>query len=131
MPKCQFLFSAVFGFRNPSNEIFSESDEINAQVPIFPGTIQNTRELPEKGDMATRPHPGAARGGAPPYGLGSPGPLRLRLFAYLSRRDLKPRHELTKLQKASRGAATTAKRDREVPPEAISINATASIMLRE
>jgi hypothetical protein len=60
MPKCQFLFSAVFGFRNPSNEIFSESDEINAQVPILPGSIQNTREPPEKGGRATTPHPGAA-----------------------------------------------------------------------
>ena len=40
MPKCQFLFSAVFGFRNPSNEIFSELDEINAQGPIFPRSFQ-------------------------------------------------------------------------------------------
>ncbi|KAK1696909.1 hypothetical protein QYE76_013606 [Lolium multiflorum] len=40
------LFSAVFGFRNPSNEIFSELDEI-AQVPILPGSIRNTREPPE------------------------------------------------------------------------------------
>jgi len=47
MPKCQFLFSAVFGFRNPSKEIFSESDEINAQYPIFIGSFQNTRETPE------------------------------------------------------------------------------------
>ncbi|KAK1604381.1 hypothetical protein QYE76_028054 [Lolium multiflorum] len=30
MPKSQLLFSAVFGFRNPSKEIFSELDEINA-----------------------------------------------------------------------------------------------------
>ena len=26
MPKCQFLFSAVFGFRNPTQEIFSKTD---------------------------------------------------------------------------------------------------------
>ncbi|KAK1662001.1 hypothetical protein QYE76_050160 [Lolium multiflorum] len=29
--------------RNPSKEIFSESDEINAQHPIFPRSFQNTR----------------------------------------------------------------------------------------
>ncbi|KAK1664604.1 hypothetical protein QYE76_052763 [Lolium multiflorum] len=29
--------------RNPSNEIFSELDEINAQVPILPGSIQHPR----------------------------------------------------------------------------------------
>ena len=31
MPKSQLLFSAVFGFRNPTKEIFSELDEINAR----------------------------------------------------------------------------------------------------
>ena len=41
MPKSQLLFSAVFGFRNPSKEIFSELDEINAQGPIFPRSFQN------------------------------------------------------------------------------------------
>ena len=49
MPQCQFLFSAVFGFRNPSKEIFSESDEINAKDLRIPGSIQNTREPPEEG----------------------------------------------------------------------------------
>ncbi|KAK1605248.1 hypothetical protein QYE76_028921 [Lolium multiflorum] len=39
MPKCR-SFSAVFGFRNPSNEIFSELDEINAQGPILPRSFQ-------------------------------------------------------------------------------------------
>ena len=42
MPKSQLLFSAVFGFRNPSKEIFSELDEINAQGPIFPRSFQKT-----------------------------------------------------------------------------------------
>ena len=42
MPKCQFLFSAVFGFRNPSNEIFSELDETKTQGPIFPQSFQKT-----------------------------------------------------------------------------------------
>src|SRR5215213_5743933 len=91
MPKCQFLFSAIFGFRNPSNEIFSESDEINAQVPIFPGTIQNTREPPEGSPGGPTPHPGAARGGAaPPYGVVAPGPLRGCPSAYLKPPSRKP-----------------------------------------
>ena len=42
MPKSQLLFSAVFGFRNPSKEIFSELDEINAQGPIFTRSFQKT-----------------------------------------------------------------------------------------
>ena len=76
--------------------------------------------------------------------MAPPGaPLR-RLFAYKIPFDLKTPYQLTKLQKDSRGAATVAKlqfggqnsvpapcRDGEVPPEAISINATASAMLRE
>ena len=40
MPKSQLLFSAVFGFRNPTKEIFSELDEINAQGPIFARSFQ-------------------------------------------------------------------------------------------
>ena len=84
MPKCQFLFSAVFGFRNPSNKIFSELDEINAQVPIFTGSIQNTRESSEGGHRVTRRVPGAARGGAaPPYSLGPPEVHRPCPSAYL------------------------------------------------
>ena len=35
MPQCQFLFSAVFGFRKVVQEIFSESDEIKCNVPIL------------------------------------------------------------------------------------------------
>src|SRR5215213_578216 len=42
MPKSQLLFSAVFGFRNPSKKIFSELDEINAQGPIFARSFQKT-----------------------------------------------------------------------------------------
>ena len=52
MPKCQFLFSAVFGFRNPSKKIFSELDEINAQGPIFPRSFQNTGGDTKWGDEA-------------------------------------------------------------------------------
>ena len=42
MLKSQLLFSAVFGFRNPTKEIFTEFDEINAQGLIFPRSFQKT-----------------------------------------------------------------------------------------
>ena len=106
MPKCQFLFSAVFGFRNPSNEIFSESDEINAQVPIFTGSIQNTREGPEGGHWAPRPSAGAAQAlAAPPYGVATPSTLLRRLFAYLKPPSRKPYYVRRNPQKPSRAAA--------------------------
>ena len=35
MPQCQFLFSAVLGFKKVTQEIFSELDETKAEVPIF------------------------------------------------------------------------------------------------
>ena len=66
MPKSQLLFSAVFGFRNPSNEIFSELDEINAQVPILPGSIQNTLEPSERGYVGPTHGGGAAQALAAP-----------------------------------------------------------------
>ena len=55
MPKSQLLFSAVFGFRNPSNKIFSELDEINAKPPIFPGRLQNTEEESEESQGGPTP----------------------------------------------------------------------------
>ena len=55
MPKCQLLFSAVFGFRNPSKEIFSELDEINAQGPIFARSFQKTEEEMKWGHEAPKP----------------------------------------------------------------------------
>ena len=66
MPKCQFLFSAVFGFRNPSKEIFSELDEINAQHLRITRSFQNTREPPEEGPVGPRRQGGAAQALAAP-----------------------------------------------------------------
>ena len=45
MPQCQFLFSAVFGFRKVVLEIFSELDETKAKVPIF---LTRSRSLKER-----------------------------------------------------------------------------------
>jgi hypothetical protein len=55
MPKCQLLFSAVFGFRNPSKEIFSELDEIKAQGPIFPRSFQKSEGETKRGHGVAKP----------------------------------------------------------------------------
>ncbi|KAK1601685.1 hypothetical protein QYE76_072017, partial [Lolium multiflorum] len=59
-----FLFSAVFGFRNPSKEIFSELDEINARV-LFLHEASEVRRGDEWGHeadtRAARPGPGPRR----------------------------------------------------------------------
>ena len=71
MPKCQLLFSAVFGFRNPSKEIFSELDEINTQGPIFPRSFQKTGGITKWGHEVARQQGGAAQAlAARPCGLG-------------------------------------------------------------
>ena len=44
MPQCQFLFSAVFGFRKVTQEIFSELDETNCEVPIFTRRRRSPKE---------------------------------------------------------------------------------------
>ena len=72
MPKSQLLFSAVFGFRNPSKEIFSELDEINAQGPIFTRSFQKTEESTKWGHEAARPQGGAAQALAAPACLLGP-----------------------------------------------------------
>ena len=71
MPKSQLLFSAVFGFRNPSKEIFSELDEINAQDLIFPRSFQKSGEETKWGDEAATQQGGAAQAlAAPAYCVG-------------------------------------------------------------
>src|SRR6266699_7164521 len=55
------LFSAVFGFRKVTQEIFSELDETKAETPIFPGTIQNIEELLQPDHRGETPTLGAAR----------------------------------------------------------------------
>ena len=82
MLKCQLLFSAVFGFRNPSKEVFSELDKIKAHDLIIPRSFQNTEEAPEGRPRAPTRGGGTARGGradllyGPPVTLPTP-PLRL------------------------------------------------------
>ena len=60
MPQCQFLFSAVFGFRKATQEIFSELDETKAEVPIFPGAKTESKPETEEGQGLATPPLGAA-----------------------------------------------------------------------
>ena len=71
MPKSQLLFSAVFGFRNPSKEIFSELDEIKAQGPIFTRSFQKTGGETKWGHEVATHQGGAAHAlAARPCGVG-------------------------------------------------------------
>ena len=133
------LFSAVFGFRNPSKEIFSELDEINAHHLIIARSFQNTREGPEESHRGPTRVPGAAkRGAAPPYCVVAPYPLRLRLFAYLKVPGLNLRYGKATVRETFQsrrhreakiwgtGVSVPARRrDGEVPPEGSSIDTTA------
>ena len=60
MPQCQFLFSAVFGFRKVTQEIFSELDETIAEVPIFTVRKQESERETKTGTRAATPALGAA-----------------------------------------------------------------------
>jgi hypothetical protein len=110
MPKCQFLFSAIFGSRKAVRAIFSELDEAKAHDLIFHGRFQKSEGETRKGSRGPTPYGGA---GGPlatlTYGEGAPWLLRLRLFAYIISRDVKTVYQLTKLQKDSRGTAAIAK----------------------
>jgi hypothetical protein len=74
MPQCQFLFSAVFGFRKVTQEIFSELDETKAEVPIFTVPKQESEGETKRGTEVARPPLGAASPGpAPRHGVGPSG----------------------------------------------------------
>ena len=55
MPKCQFLFSAVFGFRKSTKEIFSESDGTKTEVHIFTVPTQKTERESKTHSRAATP----------------------------------------------------------------------------
>ena len=71
MPQCHFLFSAIFGFRNPTQEIFSKLDVTKADVPIFTVPKRRTEDELKTGARAATPCPGAGQGQAAP-GAGVP-----------------------------------------------------------
>ena len=70
MPQCQFLFSAVFGFRKAVLKIFSESDETKSQMPIFPTRSQSPKEG-RRGAPRRPPHMAARVGPLPRHPMGS------------------------------------------------------------
>ena len=148
MPQCQFLFiMSVYCRKGPKTKVLGKIQK-NHRNSISPEDSRSQKGKPGGGPgppphRSARPegsqggptqHGGAAtRGGAPPYCVAPPWPLRLRLFSYLSRPDLKLRHGLTKLQKTFqshrhretpiRGTKVSVPalcRDGELPPEAIS-----------
>src|SRR6266480_1370280 len=85
------LFSAFFGFRKVTQEIFSELDETKAETPIFPGSLQNTEGSQEGAQGLATPHLGAARPlTAPRAGVVALATSRLRPFAYILSRARKP-----------------------------------------
>ncbi|KAK1641833.1 hypothetical protein QYE76_059638 [Lolium multiflorum] len=123
----------AMGVRNPSKEIFSELDEINAQVSIFTGSIQNTRKDQRGG---TGPGTIGRRGPAPPRRLWCRRLRPLRRFAYLKPPDGKPdtfdettnlpsrRHREAKIW--GTGVSVPAPcRSGEVPQEGFSIDTAA------
>ena len=60
MHQCQFLFSAVFGFKNPTQEIFSELDGTKTRDHNFSVKTQKTERESKIGTRAASPMPGAA-----------------------------------------------------------------------
>ena len=60
MPQCQFLFSVIFGFRNPTQKIFSELDGTKTKSINFIVTSQKSERESKTGSRATTPMPGAA-----------------------------------------------------------------------
>ena len=63
MPQCQFLFSAVFGFRKAILQISSELDETKSQIPMFSDMFQKSEGETKEGSKAPSPYHGA---GGPP-----------------------------------------------------------------
>ncbi|KAK1613102.1 hypothetical protein QYE76_036775 [Lolium multiflorum] len=89
-------YFAYFVTKNPSKEIFSELDEINAQGPIFARSFQKREEGRKWGREAPPRQGRAARAGpAPPWCVGpSCHPLHCP-FAYLKPPSRNPRPRAT------------------------------------
>ena len=58
--KCQFLFSAVFGFRKTTQKIFLELDVTRIKVPIFTVPKQKSERETKSSTRVATPCPGAA-----------------------------------------------------------------------
>src|SRR3954465_15684795 len=84
MLQCQFLFSAVFGFRKVTQEIFSELDDSKTEVPIFTVPKQLPWRESKKTSRWATPSLGVASPWPTPRGrVGPPSLFRLRLFVHI------------------------------------------------
>ena len=144
MPQCQFLFSAVFGFRKVVLQIFSEFDETKAKPPIFPRDTRSQKGKPGGGPRPPH-HRGARLPPLPRRGVGSPPrapPAAAPSPIYCLRREnpkttdhipeeLPERRRHRNLVSGVRSSCSGTLPGRGLTPGAFSIDATASIMLRE
>ncbi|KAK1617937.1 hypothetical protein QYE76_023454 [Lolium multiflorum] len=131
-----FRLAKTLSGLNPSNEIFSELDETNAQVPIFPRSFQNTGErggLVGPDDMVARPGPGRATlwsrrlvdPPAPPLRLfKAPASKTLTEEATIREKFQSRRHREAKIWGTGVSVPAPCRR-REVPPEGFSIDTAA------
>ena len=130
MPQCQFLFSAVFGFRKATQEIFSELDETKAEVPIFPGAKTESKPETEEGQGLATPPPGAPPLDRAWLGCGALGHLLTSPFRLYIASDAKTLNHQASVHEKFRSAATITDeirgtevsvsapcRDGELPPE--------------
>ena len=91
MPQCQSLFSAVFGFRKVTQEIFSELDVTKDEVSIF--TLpkwKSEAETEEGAEVATAPLGAGPPQAAPMHGVGPSGTHRPRPSAHIFSITRKP-----------------------------------------
>ena len=130
MPPCQFLFSAVFGFRKAVLQISSELDETNCHVPIFP-TRPRSQKGKSRGGPWAPPHASARLGPqarrevrreprtstdiapSPIYCLRRENPKKR---SHISRRVPQRRRHRRQVS-VDRISVPARRRDRELPPE--------------
>ena len=144
MPQCQFLFSAVFGFRKVVLRIFSEFDETKAKPPIFPRDTRSQKGKPGGGPRPPPHRSARPRGGRRRHmGWAPRSPPRAALSPIYSFRcenpkeidhipeELPERRRHRNLVSGVRSSCSGTLPGRGLTPGAFSIDATASIMLRE
>ena len=85
------MFSVVFGFKNPTQEIFSELDGTKTRSHNFAVTTQKSERESKTGSRVATPYLGAAwPWPVPKVGVGPLGDHRPRLSAYLISASGKP-----------------------------------------
>ena len=144
MPQCQFLFSAVFGFRKVVLQIFSESDETKGHVPIFPAPSQSPKERRRRAPrwpnhtparwapwprhpMVWAPRASTDIALSPIYSFRCENPKEIDHIP----EELPERRRHRNLVSGVRSSCSGTLPGRGLTPGAFSIDATASIMLRE